>query len=263
MKKILFLCVVSASFVLLGVGCNQTKIPVENSVPIDTTSIQEQISIPTTTPSIVLPVLQNEKKDEKIISEDLTDGDSDGLTDSREKELGTDPQKMDTDGDEMPDGDEVLIWKTNPLSSDTDNDGYLDVDEIGNWYNPSGSGKLIHPEIVFADNLGSCTKYKVTFRHLFTGKLMEKEILGVIDGKCNYIEQMPNNGKMECKYSESERVVVAQYYKDINSAESFGTDVKIDLVSGEKKTTYMINGKLAENPLQEVIDNGTCVISGY
>ncbi len=120
-----------------------------------------------------------------------------------------------------------------------------------------------NPEIVFADKLSSCAKYKTTFKHPLTGDMLEKEILGVIGGKCNYVEQMPNGGKMECKYSESERIVVAQYYKDVASAESVGTSFSVDLGSGEQKATYTINGKVVDNPLQEAMTSGACVISGY
>src|SRR3989344_5522461 len=77
-----------------------------------------------------------------------------------------------------------------------------------------------NPEIVFADKLSSCTKYKTTFKHPLTGETLEKEVLGIISGKCDYFEQMPNGGKMECKYSESERMAAAQYYKDVATAES-------------------------------------------
>lgn len=42
---------------------------------------------------------------------------------------------------------------------------------------------------------------------------MEKEILGIINGKRNYTEQMPNNEKIECKLAESERKSIAEYYK--------------------------------------------------
>ena len=120
-----------------------------------------------------------------------------------------------------------------------------------------------NPEIVFADKLNSCTKYKTTFKHPFTGEMLEKEILGIVNGKCNYVEQMPNGGKMECKYSESERMVVAQYYKDVANAESVGTSFSADLGSEEQKTTYTINGKVVDNPLQEAMTSGVCVISGY
>jgi len=120
-----------------------------------------------------------------------------------------------------------------------------------------------NPEITFADKLSSCTKYKTTFKHPFTGEMLEKEILGIVNGKCNYIEQMPNGGEMECKYLESERMTVAQYYKDVASAESVGTSVNANLGSGEQKTKYTIDGKEVENPLQEATNNGVCVISGY
>ncbi len=120
-----------------------------------------------------------------------------------------------------------------------------------------------NPEIFFADNLSFCTKHKTTFIHPVTGETMEKEILGIIGGRCNYVEQMPNGGKMECKYSESERIAVAQYYRDLATAESWGTGLNVNLGDGKPKTTYTINGKVVDNPLQEVMNSGACVISGY
>lgn len=113
----------------------------------------------------------------------------------------------------------------------------------------------------FPDNLDSCTRYKCEFLHIFTGEPMVKEIFGIVDGKCNYVEEMPNNGKMECNYSESMRKAVAQYYRDVAAAESVGTEIQVG--EEETKTTYTIDGIEVENPLQEAIDNGQCVISGY
>jgi hypothetical protein len=118
-------------------------------------------------------------------------------------------------------------------------------------------------EITFADNLRDCNAYKMTFKHLLTGEDMEKEIIGIVDGKCLYVEQMPNNGKMECKYTEEERVVAAQYYKDMALAESGEFEVSIDAGSGEQNTTYKINDKEVENPLQEFMNTGVCDITGY
>jgi hypothetical protein len=115
----------------------------------------------------------------------------------------------------------------------------------------------------FPDKLLTCTKYKCQFLHPFTGENMTKEILGIINRECNYVEQMPNNGKMECNYTESVRKAVAQYYKDAAKAESVGTSVQADLGSGDTQTTYTIDGKQVENPLQEAMTNGQCVISGY
>jgi len=128
---------------------------------------------------------------------------------------------------------------------------------------PAEQSQPQSPEIIFTDKLSSCTAYKTTFKHPFTGDMLEKEILGIVNGKCDYVEQMPNGGKLECKYTESERKAVAQYYKDVATAESVGTSVNANLGSGEQKTTYTINGKVVENPLQEAMSSGGCVISGY
>jgi len=48
-------------------------------------------------------------------SQPADDQDGDGLNDTREAELGTDPANPDTDGDGTNDGDEVFIYGTDPL----------------------------------------------------------------------------------------------------------------------------------------------------
>lgn len=58
------------------------------------------------------------------------DYDKDGLTNSREKELGTDPNNPDTDGDGLLDGEEVMTYHSNPLKQDTDDDGLDDYKEV-------------------------------------------------------------------------------------------------------------------------------------
>ena len=63
------------------------------------------------------------------------DTDGDGLTDVRERELGTDPTLADTDGDGLGDGYEV-VRGTNPLVADTDGDGLSDGLEAAYCSNP-------------------------------------------------------------------------------------------------------------------------------
>ena len=58
------------------------------------------------------------------------DTDSDGLTDSQEASLGTDPNNPDSDGDGIPDGREVNALGSNPLDTDTDSDGLTDGLEV-------------------------------------------------------------------------------------------------------------------------------------
>jgi serine/threonine protein kinase len=61
------------------------------------------------------------------------DGDGDGLVDTQEAALGTDPANPDTDGDGVRDGDEVLIYTTDPRNRDTDGDVLNDFDEISTY----------------------------------------------------------------------------------------------------------------------------------
>jgi hypothetical protein len=59
-----------------------------------------------------------------------TDTDADGLSDTREALLGTDPADPDSDDDGLTDGQEVDTTLTDPLEFDTDGDGLSDDTEI-------------------------------------------------------------------------------------------------------------------------------------
>ncbi len=56
------------------------------------------------------------------------DSDADGLEDSLEAKLGTDPARADTDGDGLSDYDEHCKYRTDPTKKDTDGDGIPDGD---------------------------------------------------------------------------------------------------------------------------------------
>jgi len=68
---------------------------------------------------------------------DKNDPDNDDLTNEAEEELGTDPERRDSDGDGLTDGQEVLIYKTDPLRTDTDDDGYPDQMEVYTGHDPT------------------------------------------------------------------------------------------------------------------------------
>ncbi|MCX6138848.1 MAG: OmpA family protein [Ignavibacteriales bacterium] len=66
-------------------------------------------------------------------SEDA-DNDNDGLSNRIERQIGTDPNMSDTDGDGLSDGAEFLVYHTDPLNPDTDGDGLTDGDEVLNLH---------------------------------------------------------------------------------------------------------------------------------
>ena len=71
------------------------------------------------------------------------DTDGDGLTDTEEASLGTDPRRADSDEDGLFDREESVIYQSNPLQFDTDGDGYSDGQEVQNGYSPVGPGRLL------------------------------------------------------------------------------------------------------------------------
>lgn len=92
-------------------------------------------------------------------SPDQPDQDRDGLTDRMERDLGTDPAVMDTDGDGLRDSDEVRVTSfpggyeltvlTNPLDADTDNDLLSDGSEVNSPWLVAVRGEA--PVQAFAD----------------------------------------------------------------------------------------------------------------
>jgi outer membrane protein OmpA-like peptidoglycan-associated protein len=60
----------------------------------------------------------------------VADYDKDGLTNTQEESIGTDPRNPDTDGDGLIDGEEVNVYYSDPLKQDTDGDNLSDFDEV-------------------------------------------------------------------------------------------------------------------------------------
>ena len=121
---------------------------------------------------------------------------------------------------------------------------------------------------LLADNLQSCNPFKCQALHPFTNTFMQKEIVGLVETKCLYRDQMPNNGLMECKFSESTRLAMAKSFQTefdaMSSGKSMESSLSVDLVTGESQTTHSIDGQVVtDNPLQTALTDGTCVITGY
>lgn len=69
------------------------------------------------------------------VEDEAADTDGDGLTDTQEAQIGTDPGKPDTDGDGLTDAQEVHLG-TDPCNRDTDGGGVSDGEEAANddWH---------------------------------------------------------------------------------------------------------------------------------
>ncbi len=110
---------------ILGIGATSTPTPTLSFADINAT--QAAIALVQT---VVVSTQSAAATDVSLTAAFEGDTDGDGLSDTQEAILGTDPNNPDTDGDGLSDGDEVLIYSTNPRNRDTDGDGLSDYDEI-------------------------------------------------------------------------------------------------------------------------------------
>jgi len=67
---------------------------------------------------------------QQLMSRERTDRDADGIYDEVEPLFGTNPRRLDTDGDTLSDGDEVFQYLTDPTKRDTDGNGIDDNLEL-------------------------------------------------------------------------------------------------------------------------------------
>ena len=89
----------------------------------DTLTDYQEVYITGTDPTVYDSVIEG-------VSDADADCDSDGLSNSYEIELGSDPCSEFSDEDEFNDYDEVYIYGTDPTKTDTDDDGISDSSEI-------------------------------------------------------------------------------------------------------------------------------------
>ncbi|KKW00797.1 MAG: hypothetical protein UY35_C0039G0005, partial [Candidatus Saccharibacteria bacterium GW2011_GWC2_48_9] len=125
--------------------------------------------------------------------------------------------------------------------------------------NSSASASLPDCVTELSDKLTSCTNYSCLASNPFAEEKIKNEILGIEDNKCVWTQQLPNNGKMECRLSPDMRQKVAVALKTFNETgqASFSSQT-----NGTKTTTSStINGQA--NPLQEALELGQCKVTGY
>jgi hypothetical protein len=135
----------------------ETPVVVEEPVvPVAEVPVSEEVVItpslptPTTTPPISNLTdsdsdgLTDEEESVLSTNINLIDTDNDGLSDFEEvKTYNTNPLLADTDIDELSDYEELKIYKTNAQNPDTDGDTYLDGAEVKGGYDPTAVGKKL------------------------------------------------------------------------------------------------------------------------
>lgn len=107
------------------------------------------------------------------------DTDQDGLSDQFEKKLGTDPQKEDSDEDEIPDGEEYATWGPKKWNLDFDEDGLinlLDSDSNGDGVKDGQDSTLRRIPFFHSSSVSQLNDDSKTFVHLYQNRTKKSEL---------------------------------------------------------------------------------------
>lgn len=125
-------------------------------------------------------------------------------------------------------------------------------------------GKLsIYVGSGFAAKLKSCQASTTEFVHMLTNEKMKRIIEGVSEGKCIYIEEMPNNGRMTCRLNETDRKEYATYFEEIAAGNEISTSAEAGTTADTSTSTTVVDGKPLSFDPNTLFTNGSCEISGY
>ncbi|MHA1629958.1 MAG: hypothetical protein ACTSXO_04615 [Candidatus Heimdallarchaeota archaeon] len=145
-----------------------------------------------------------------------TDSDNDGLSNTKEREIGTDPYKYDTDGDGIGDYLEYCLYHTNPLLKDTDGDSLEDKVELQYGFDPNfveATHMFVHDGKVYCGvaYVAWVSDYWLWYPFIGTMTLAEQitflAMLGMLDGdlsldaldgsddpRYNYVAELESRG---------------------------------------------------------------------
>jgi hypothetical protein len=115
-------------------GTTATSAAIGDHNPIINGVTLEQVEAPGDADNDLLPDSWEQLYFGNLNQSGSDDPDHDGLTNLEELAAGTDPTKADTDGDGLPDGQELNVLGTDPKRADTDADGLSDGDEVNLYH---------------------------------------------------------------------------------------------------------------------------------
>ncbi|HEX5694217.1 MAG TPA: hypothetical protein VFY00_06325 [Arenimonas sp.] len=78
-------------------------------------------------------------------------------------------------------------------------------------------------DLAFAASLEACVAASHRSPHPFvSGFVIEHQISGLEDGRCNYSQSMPGNMRMECKFSDAGRNAMALEFREMAAGRMSG-----------------------------------------
>lgn len=118
---------------------------------------------------------------------------------------------------------------------------------------------------LLAENIENCTPKVIAYQHPLIDEIHTKEILGLKNNLCHYKETLPNGGLIECYFSKTQQLAIAEHAMNLENVSEIGVSVSSDLSPSGSDTTITEthDGNVVTNPWNDAFADGTCVVSGY
>ena len=117
----------------------------------------------------------------------------------------------------------------------------------------------------FPGAIYNCSAFEETFAHPITSEPMRREVHGVVGGRCHYEEEMPASGRMICHYSLERLTSLATYHSNYELYDRLEPVTRNEFVAGQAitTTTWELDGRPYEHPVDAAMTAGECVVMGY
>ena len=117
----------------------------------------------------------------------------------------------------------------------------------------------------FPGAIYNCSAFEGTFAHPITSEPMQRQVHGVVGGRCHYEEEMPASGRMICHYSLERLTSLATYHSNYELYDRLEPVTRNEFIAGQAitTTTWELDGMPYEHPVDAAMTAGECVVMGY
>ncbi len=98
---------------------------------------------------------------------------------------------------------------------------------------PSEQAAFLKAQTAMLNAVAACQPSTIPMAHpLVQGFIVNMKVYGMVDGKCKFTENMPNNGMLTCFFSDQQRNEIRKDMNNITTFQNFMVDKNTCKITG-------------------------------